>query len=71
MTFRKSLGSGLLIAGVLLLVLLRSAAAASVARVEGEVRDADTGAPIEGAAINVPLLALSRFYLEGSQQISD
>ncbi len=58
MTFRKSLGLGLLIAGVLLPVLLRSAAAASVARVEGKVRDADTGAPIEGAAINAPQLAI-------------
>jgi len=59
MTFWKGLSSGLLVAGVLLLVLLRSAAAASVARVEGTVRDADTGAPIVGAAINVPLLAIS------------
>ncbi len=59
MTFRKGLGSGLLIAGVLLLILLRSAAAASVARVEGTVKDSDTGAPIEGAAITVPLLAIT------------
>ena len=59
MTHKKKLGSGVLIAGVLLLVLLRSAAAASVARVEGKVQDAVTGALIEGAAISVPLLTIS------------
>jgi hypothetical protein len=59
MTHRTKLGSGLLIAGVLMLVLLRSAAAASVAHVEGTVTDADTDAPIEGASINLPLLELS------------
>ncbi len=48
----------------------RTAAAASVARVEGMVKDADTGSPIEGAAINVSLLAISTFYLESSQHIS-
>ena len=41
------------------MVLLRSAAAASEARVAGTVTDADTGAPIEGAAVNVPQLAIS------------
>ncbi|MCI0828360.1 MAG: carboxypeptidase regulatory-like domain-containing protein, partial [Chloroflexi bacterium] len=59
MTFGKRLGLGSLIAGVLILVLLRSAAAASLARVEGAVVDADTGMPITGAAIRLPLLAIS------------
>ncbi|MFQ5921543.1 MAG: LamG-like jellyroll fold domain-containing protein [Anaerolineales bacterium] len=47
------MSSGLLVAGVLFLMLLRSAAAASVARVEGTVRDVDSGAPIQGAVIDV------------------
>ncbi|MCH7611516.1 MAG: hypothetical protein IIB10_12630, partial [Chloroflexi bacterium] len=59
MTFGKRLGLGSLVAGVLIVVLLRSAAAASLARVEGAVVDADTGMPIAGAAIQVPLLAIS------------
>lgn len=59
MTIGKRLGLGSLIAGVLISVLLRSAAAASLARVEGAVVDADTGMPIAGAAIQVPLLAIS------------
>ena len=59
MTQKLRLVSGLLIAGVLVVVLLSSAAAASVAQVEGTVTDADTGAPIEGAAISVPQLTVS------------
>lgn len=59
MAYRTRLGSGLLIAGVLVLVLLRSALAASVAYVEGIVTDSETGAPIDGAVISVPLLDIS------------
>ena len=65
-TIGKRLGLGSLIAGVLILVLLRSAAAASLARVEGAVVDADTGMPIAGAAIQVPLLAISTTAGSGS-----
>ena len=59
MTQKTRLASGLLTAGVLAMVLLRSAAAASEAGVAGTVTDADTGAPIEGAAVNIPQLAIS------------
>ena len=41
------------------MVLLRSAAAASEAGVAGTVTDAVTGAPIEGAAVNLPQLTIS------------
>ena len=59
MTHRMRLGSALTIAGVLVLALLRSAAAASVAYVEGVVTDAESGARIEGASISVPSLGIS------------
>ena len=40
-------------------MLLHSAAAASIAYVEGTVLDDDTGAAIEGAVISAPLLEIS------------
>jgi hypothetical protein len=59
MSIGKGFGLGTLVGGVFLVALLRSAAAVSVARVEGSVKDAESGAPIEDALIEAPLLSIS------------